>query len=636
MPRCPEDFSQLILMVRIKLQLKSVPLVDAPEGESWGFRDNIDKYRYFSSAAHVTGNPVVSSECGAINNGAYTQTIGDLLRSVHRGMAGGISMHVFHGYPYSGPFADTTWPGVAIFGFQFTEMWGPRQPVWEHMSSMMSYVARNQFVSQIGTAKVDLAVYSYAAPWSPSAGYGSDNLRNAGFTYDYLGPNNFEDERAVLKDGVLFPEGPSYKALLFIDKVPITLAASARIELLATEGLPMIFVGETVPRSIGSEDAESEELSSVFDRIFEQNLPNVVRVESIDDVTKTLQDKLNIDAQASFVKDGSAQNWYSFWRSTPEAELVWLYNDNNAANGSTVRFDNVAGYTPYILDAWTGNASAVIQYQEDENDILIPVSLQTNQTTIFAFKKPSGCRKLTSLFGPKLRTHVKSTTGAVVDFAYSHDTRAPQVDVLFTHGPVDIEYADGKTLTLEGQQIPPTSLATWDLEIEDWHRPENSSSVQPEIGQIELKSIELAPWNELQLANVSGVGTYTTSFSAPPIDAKLGARLHLGYVRDSVVVWLNGEQVSHFDHHGGQDTVVDLPTFYAKASDGESTVNELKVEVRTTLLNRVKAEKDNIRSMGGPPGSQTGSGSIYDTHPVQRNGLLGPVWIEWLNVARVI
>lgn len=74
-------------------------LSDAPEVESFGFNDKIDSYKFFSGPEHLAGNPVLSSECGAAPSLSYTQKLGELLRSLHRGLAGGVSMNVFQGFP---------------------------------------------------------------------------------------------------------------------------------------------------------------------------------------------------------------------------------------------------------------------------------------------------------------------------------------------------------------------------------------------------------------------------------------------------------------------------------------------------------------------------------------------------------
>lgn len=352
---------------------------------------------------------------------------------------------------------------------------------------------------------------------------------------------------------------------------------------------------------------------------------------------ETLRQTLSVNPATVLPEDGSARDWYSFRRSSPEAEIVWLYNDANEQDNATIRFADVAGYTPYSLDARTGDAAGVVHYLEEGNDILIPLSLHINETFIVAFVPRTGCRRTDSILGPRLRTHVTSASGSVIDFAYSHDTRSPQVHVKFTEGPVDIAFANQETIHLEGPQTPPaTNLEFWDLEIEDWHASDDAASVETRIDVFTLNHTRLAPWNTLDsaaLTNVSGIGTYTTEFNSPSeLDFELGARLHLGYMRDSAKVWLNGEAVYFSDNHGGEDTIVDLTQFLSRPANGSSASNALRVEVGTTLLNQVKADASDIQSMG----SWATSLQVYDAIPSRDYGLQGTVWIEWFNVARIL
>ncbi|KAJ3958945.1 hypothetical protein N0V92_004486 [Colletotrichum tropicale] len=55
--------------------LDSIPLFNAPEGESLGFNDSPSLYRRLFGPAHMARNSVISSEAGAVNGAAYTQTI---------------------------------------------------------------------------------------------------------------------------------------------------------------------------------------------------------------------------------------------------------------------------------------------------------------------------------------------------------------------------------------------------------------------------------------------------------------------------------------------------------------------------------------------------------------------------------
>jgi len=117
---------------------------------------------------------------GAVRVPAYSQTIPELLFHVKRAFAGGITMNVFHGSPYSGNYPNTTWPGYTTFFYVYTDMWNRIQPAWKHMKDTLDYVGRNQYILQQGVEKVDVAFYLYEAPYNLIPQYPSDNLAELG------------------------------------------------------------------------------------------------------------------------------------------------------------------------------------------------------------------------------------------------------------------------------------------------------------------------------------------------------------------------------------------------------------------------------------------------------------------------
>lgn len=170
----------LMRIVADKLKSSDIPLIDAPEAESLGFKDDVELYRQFSGPAHFYNKSVISTEVGAVQEGAYLLTIPDLLRLIKRSFAGGFTMSVIHGFPTYGPYPNTTWPGYTAFYYRFTEMWNQVQPSWMHMRDSLDYVGRNQWALQQGTPQIDLAFYVYDSPWLLLAQYNSTNLEKLG------------------------------------------------------------------------------------------------------------------------------------------------------------------------------------------------------------------------------------------------------------------------------------------------------------------------------------------------------------------------------------------------------------------------------------------------------------------------
>ena len=94
--------------------LENIPDVHAPECESLDFSDLIDGYRQYAGPANLAERQIVSSECGAVRGEGFVQTLPELLWHVKRSYAGGINQFVFHGFPYSGQYGNTTWPVFTV------------------------------------------------------------------------------------------------------------------------------------------------------------------------------------------------------------------------------------------------------------------------------------------------------------------------------------------------------------------------------------------------------------------------------------------------------------------------------------------------------------------------------------------
>lgn len=139
--------------------LANVPAVNGPEGESLGFSHLIDGYRQLSGSANLAGKRIVSSELGAQRNEAYSQTLPELIWDVKRSVIGSINQMVYHAYPFSGTYPNTTWPGFTTFSYRFSNMHGPRQPTWEYYDDFMNWTARTQYIAQSGIPKIDLAFW---------------------------------------------------------------------------------------------------------------------------------------------------------------------------------------------------------------------------------------------------------------------------------------------------------------------------------------------------------------------------------------------------------------------------------------------------------------------------------------------
>jgi hypothetical protein len=148
--------------------------VDIPETESYGLTAlpivglrgdaigvNIDPDppsvtigRFASSAAHVMGKPLISSETLTWLRENFRESPAAAKPQLDRLFAAGINHIFYHGTVYSP--ADAQWPGW--FFYAATQL-TPSNPLWDDFGAMHAYVARVQSVLQAGAPDNDILLY---------------------------------------------------------------------------------------------------------------------------------------------------------------------------------------------------------------------------------------------------------------------------------------------------------------------------------------------------------------------------------------------------------------------------------------------------------------------------------------------
>lgn len=160
--------------------------VDIPEGD---FSTPVDGFRIQAAGRDVAGKTrILSEEIGAISNDAYGTTFKTHLTNINGAFSLGVNQVVLHGYPYRDS-PDSRWPGFHAFTprldgttIGYSEAWGTRQPQWIFANNVSSYLARAQYIQQMGLASVDIAILDKC--WDISEGLWSDyGLAKAGFSY---------------------------------------------------------------------------------------------------------------------------------------------------------------------------------------------------------------------------------------------------------------------------------------------------------------------------------------------------------------------------------------------------------------------------------------------------------------------
>jgi hypothetical protein len=129
---------------------------DIPETEIFGSLDSqkIALNKFSSSAAHVTGHKLASSESFTWLDEHFQASLADMKQAADYLFLSGVNHIFLHGIPYSP--ADARWPG---WQFYAAVNFGPQGGLWHDLPAFNAYVTRCQTILQSGASDNDILVY---------------------------------------------------------------------------------------------------------------------------------------------------------------------------------------------------------------------------------------------------------------------------------------------------------------------------------------------------------------------------------------------------------------------------------------------------------------------------------------------
>lgn len=130
-------------------------LADMPETEMFSHecRDILIS-KFASSAAHVTGRKLVTSESCTWLNEHFTETLSDFKLFIDRLFLSGVNHMFYHGLCYSP--VNVVWPGWCFYA---SSQMNPRNPVWRDADLLNAYVTRCQSMFQACIPDEDTLLY---------------------------------------------------------------------------------------------------------------------------------------------------------------------------------------------------------------------------------------------------------------------------------------------------------------------------------------------------------------------------------------------------------------------------------------------------------------------------------------------
>lgn len=420
---------------------------------------------------------------------------------------------------------------------------------------------------------------------------------------------------------MLAPEGPAYKALIVRQSDNLTLSAVKKLKAYAQSGLPVIVSG-AAPGYYPSGNASQL-------AVFKSELLTLLRTRNVhsignEGIAAALR-KLGLAPNVGLKANGT---WYTTFRQDTSYSVDYIYviGDLNATSGSiTVKTSKM----PYVFDAWTAEIKPLLQYKKTAGSITIPLSLAGNQTKIIALSNGN-------LAGTHIpNVHALQVPSNVIDYSISKDggwslkiahsdcRNAQKSGVLLsTRKQVSTESASSVASALD--------LTSWTLTAEHWAAPEDifdAATIARKFNTTHHLNGPLLPsWADIPaLANVSGLGYYSTSFTWPPqctsrkCTKAQGAFLSLPPVLQAVRIFINGHQTVPLDN---TKPIVDIGPYLRTGQ------NKVLAIVPTTMWNYLRSIMPEIVDQGTIPLLEYESQLLGEPLPAMTdNGLIGVVQV---------
>lgn len=502
---------------------------DIPETEG----TDVFRNKFATSAAHVTGKPLVSSESGTWLGEHFLSSMSDVKRALDGFFTSGVNHVFYHGTAYT-PFNDP-WPGWLFYAsVHFT----PNDPSWANFFVLNRYVARVQSFLQEGKPDNDVLLYlpmydSWMEPgkallkhydrmdpeWSGTAFKKSAEwMWRNGYAFDYVSDRQLE---AAEPEGIRIKisGGTHYHTVLVPGVSYISLKAMEKLVQLARGGASILFV-KSLPKGVpGYGDLSGRQ--TAFDRLTAD-----LHWDSIGLWTKhaavgagqfLVSDDLGaLLVNANVRREGLPIDSLDFVRRRYGAGHVYFIVNHSSKTWSGYRQLETLFHSAAIFDPMTGEAG---------------LARTRNGAVYFQLLPGQSCIIQTSdsiLKGPL--------------FPYYQPAGAPVV----LSGPWTIRFLSGGPVLPAGGKLA-----------------------------------ELGPWTKLEGQDVrrfSGTADYRISFARPTGSAKTWL-LNLGKVDETAKVLLNGKELG---------SLIGPDFQLAVASELLRAQNTLEVIVSSNMVNRIE------------------------------------------------
>ncbi|MDB5249744.1 MAG: glycoside hydrolase family 2 protein [Segetibacter sp.] len=553
--------------------------IDIPETEG----DDILRFKFATSAAHVTGKRLASSESATWLNEHFLSSWADVKKALDLFILGGVNHIFYHGVNYSPK--NEQWPGWLFYAavhFQQTN------PQWKDFHALNTYVTRAQSFLQTGKPDNDILVYypladRYSIPEKEMLqhfdGIGrefkgtdfekvSEWMQEHGYSFDFFSDKQLQNFTSAGKG--LISGGNNYQAILLPANKFITERSFRKLVDLAKNGA-QILVYKSLPGDVPGYGRLTER-RSLFQNLLKQ-LKFIegegIRKASIGKGSFIIADDMKALLKAGRIRvetlPGGLQ---SIRRKNIEGLTYFIANRSNKEINEWVPLSAKAA-SAALFNPMTGKSGLANYKTTGEEKVEVMIQLQPYESTI-------------------VQLYNSKKTGN--KFQYIQTSKKEQ------------ELKGNWTIAfIKGGPVLPATVTTSQLGSWTGHEGETYK-------------------------HFSGSAKYSLSFARPAGNAN-GWLLDLGKVNETAEVFLNGKKLA---------TLIG-PSFHVVIPAAElKETNALEIVVSNLMANRIiYMDKNNIPwkkfyniNMSARKRENVKDG-IFDASAWEPlpSGLLGPVTI---------
>jgi hypothetical protein len=227
---------------------------DIPETEG----EDIVKIKTASSAAHVTGKKLASSESATWLKDHFEASLADVKQAIDRYLLAGINHVFYHGTTFSPQNAP--WPGWMFYA---AVHFGPTNAFWNDFGTLNTYITRSQSFLQGGKPDNDILLYypisdEYAvrgralllhfdgAAKGSSVRQSAESLFEKGYAFDYISDRQILNLQS--KSGQILTGETNYQTILLPPMKLIPVETFEKIIELAKGGATVLM--EQLPEDV--------------------------------------------------------------------------------------------------------------------------------------------------------------------------------------------------------------------------------------------------------------------------------------------------------------------------------------------------------------------------------------------------